>query len=419
MKKNFLVLMIVLFGVSGCAGKSFEFSDFINTFEEEFPIVQSTEIVTEQDDEFLNVDGYYTKKVVMRDENNKELINIELFDNQVDLSNRIDYLTAAITKGRKQFYEDLQHITGGYRNIENISKSLGTIYLEEEHLEQVGPLLLRFPKSNRYKYDYIEFIENYLEEYNLEFTNQNKNHYDIEKEIASIPDIRDVVQREFEKLYGEIASLNRELIEEVLNLEGETAIKYFNNTINIDVFGKIPLFLENFATDDSFQDVHKHIETSKEKVREKEALEKQAKKEKDKRKKEEEKIKKEKIEKESKINTEETYVKELSKIFNDGDLSGSHFTVTRETFEGESVIKIVQKITDEDLKLAMGLNLVEGEFKEETKYMLDNLRNTINTTVKTNPTERAILYLIQNPFNSDNYVYFNFNGAEFHNDFQE
>ena len=419
MKKQFILLIAILLCVTGCTRKEFEFSHFVSAFTDEFSTVKKTELITEANDKYLNKDGYYKNKVIMQDETNQEIINIELFDNQTDLDNRITYLTAAIESGRKQFYEDLEHVTGGYSNIDNIKKALGTTYFEEEHYEQVGPLLLRIPKSNRKKYDYIEFVEQYLNEYKLDFANANKKHYDIDEEIASIPDIKDVLKQEFDSLYDELIVLKRESIEKVLQLESDEAVKYSNNTINTDVFGKIPLFLEKFSEDDSFEKVHKHLEKSKQEVEEKETEIKQAKKEAEKREKEAEKRKEEQAEKEEKLKNETEYISELSRIFNKNGASGSSFTVTRDNVDGEEVIKITQTITDNDLKEALGLNLVKGLFKEETHYMLKNLRQTINTTANSNPTPYGILYIIKNPYNKDNFVYVNFEGLEIHNDFNE
>lgn len=400
MKKRLSLLIIILLTIVGCSKKNpLNFQDLVDSFTNEFKEVSNVEVSTEKDDELLNKGGYYIGKAIFYAEDNSQLLNLEFFDNEKDLSNREQYLTKVIGTGHDLLYYEMSNDTGGINNIKNIIYVMGGDMFELESYITKGPLLLRFKDSKGINKDYVDFIEKFVYSNNVAFNNQSNEHYDPNEKIEKLSLDENYLYDLLDTAYLYYTEPLISDSEELLSLKLDDAIREYNN-FKSDLGDVIPYFETNFKTDSRFDNLHTHVENEKEKIREEERLASEERKKK----------------KEETLNE---YIKGLFTTLNNNGGGKTEYGVTLEEVSGKEYIQIRQYIVDETLKLELGQNLVNGKYKEETKYMMDNLRSMISTTISTNPTDKEIMYLIVNPYNLDSYIYMNTNGIEQHNDFNE
>ena len=197
-----------------------------------------------------------------------------------------------------------------------------------------------------------------------------------------------------------------------LELSTTDFIELYESIINDTPYNKIPYYNNKFLNDPAYTELIAAYENSLDKV-ETERLEKLEEERVAKLEKEKQEIA-DKLQKESEslnefvIMIESAYVKNYS--------PDSTFSV--EVDNESEMILIKQTFNSDDLKLAMSLNLVYGQFSEEVKYFMEKTESMIKTQRYANPSKFKIHFMIMNPENKENVIYSNLDGKVILNLFQ-
>ena len=394
MKKLIGILFVFSLLLTGCSNKKEAIK--LDRLAEQLAIEFELEIET-MEESILNRKGLYTEKVILNDKDGNQIINLELFDNSIDLENRIEYIETIYEKTQQSLYVNLASHTGGEENSELLEILFGS-FLTGEKIIRHGNFISRYQHDNFKEID--DFILKYTTDYSLEFSNKKDDHYNV----------ADYVEENFseDKVLNMFDSIYETLIEDdnlndvVITLKSQSAseiVEWYETNILSDLLYAIPYLTNKYENDDNFESLRNLYSASKI-IREEEVAKEEA------AKREQELAKKENNEK---IAAEE-YVAKLKREYkiNFGEMS--EFSV--EIKHDEKIIYIFQKYVSEDLKTAVTYNITAGMFKEEMKISVDSLKSLIKTQNSANPTTYTISFSVLNPANTNNVIYSNVGGVE-------
>lgn len=364
-------------------------------------------------DPLVGKPGYYIDKKVLEGESFGRL-EIELFDNENDLLNRINYIEGYNTRIRDTIFKDNVELTGGQKNAVFLS-SVFEKYLDEPLIERYDNFIIKYYDLSPSRFN--EFVNSAINSYDTNFKNDfDSDGYNVQElidaEFTSF-DIKKELTDAFENLILKDENLTT-LYEQIKEKDAQEVIDIYQNEVENSHILRVPFIRDLYDNDVNFIDLRNLFNDSKSIVAAEEKKEAERK--------EAERKESERKEAEEKKNSEKellvTYMKELEDIFNKND-SSSIYTVVEDKGFSPSEILIEQTIIDEDLMIALLSNVTYGLFQDETRYFITNLRSTLKTMDRSNPTGKNITFVILDPRDDTKTkaLYYHTEGSEFVNKF--